>query len=300
MLITPSQSPARELIRSRAGEWLSNGAPPIIATAWEHLAWNVVSSPTAPDPDTARALVNLLGWSQAEGSGLYTYAPFPEYGAQAASYGNDPSNFFPPQPPLPPMNLYPAGLWPGTTQAAPWGNEQCACSGAWLAWLTNLDPPISLADETYGIHGQCGFWCYLSSAMLSLGPLWPGGYYAAYESDTLAVRSRYRLPIAATGFRAFCEIWAFDVGGSPGWNSWDPSAGGVATSYQPRFVTWQNGLDILPGRWNEVPVPTDDSSPNGTVADGFVGLAQFDFWGLTPAEWSAGTYTHIPITGGGD
>jgi len=274
----PAQSPAKELIISPCREWQAAAASAIIGWTGEHLAWSVSPGVNGPDPADARSGVNALAWSQAEGSGLLTYAPFPEYGGPAASYGNDPSGS---------LNEYPAGLWPGTSQPAPWGNEQCPCSGAWLAWVAVLSPPYAESNEAYGLHAQTGFWVHLSNSMLGLGPnLNPNGV-------TLALRSRYRLDTYVTGFRASCEIWAFNSLGNPGWN------GGVigdASSFRPRNVAWLQAIAPGVNLWREVPVPLANSGSD-TYANGLVGLAQFDFWGLTPAQWSAGTIGHTPISG---
>jgi hypothetical protein len=82
---------------------------------------------------------------------------------------------------------------------------------------------------------------------------------------------------------------------SSGAGGWDDYASGAAAGVpdfyigvMPRNVSLVAAIAAGPGVWREVPVPSGTTG-TGSLADGFLGLATFEIWGITWAAWQAAT-----------
>jgi hypothetical protein len=56
----------------------------------------------------------------------------------------------------------------------------------------------------------------------------------------------------------------------------------------PRNVQLVAPISVAPGVYREVPLPTATTG-SGSLADGFLGLATFEIWGITWPAWQAAT-----------
>jgi len=136
---------------------------------------------------------------------------------------------------------------------------------------------------------QASWWVYLPGQLSrTLDPAGSGSYL----SMTDAYRGRYQLDRYRLGFRANCELWAFTSAGAFGWDDFTlGAAGGVPDYYigvMPRNVTFVENIAVGPNTWREVPIPTATTG-SGSLADGFLGLATFEVWGITWPAWQAAT-----------
>ena len=287
----PSQSPARELVRSPCREWA--GAPiGNVVEAGNSLSYGVDGVDLAPDPAGALAGVNALDWSQAVNKSAPNYdydlsVPDPYvYGTD--SYGATPAGGY---------NYWPGGAPGGGPAGTPGANS--------MMWLFTQPGCVGNFPNTPGdtanpqqyrfIFCQASWWVYLKGWLSQIyDPDAPGDGYTegAYISATYAYRGRYQLDRYRTGFRAACELWAFDSSGAFGWDDYSlGAAAGVPDYYigvMPRNVSLVAAIAAGPGVYREVPIPTATTG-SGSLADGFLGLATFECWGTSWAAWQAAT-----------
>jgi hypothetical protein len=263
-----------------------------VAEAGSSLSCGVGGVGAGEDPVTAVNGVNAMDWDAAVNLSApnYDYAPTAPcptvYGAD--SYGCQPAGGY---------NYWPGAAAGGGVVGAPGANS--------MMWLFNKagcvgnypnTPGDTLNPQQYFFSlCQASWWVYLPGWLSRISdPNWPGDGYdlQPYVSMTYAYRGHYELDQYRTGFRANCELWAFDSSGAFGWDDYpDGIADGLPPSYigvMPRNVTFVRSITICPGEYVEVPVPTGTSG-SGSTEDGFLGLATFDVWGIDFATWQSYT-----------
>ncbi|MGA2657773.1 MAG: hypothetical protein ABSH34_09660 [Verrucomicrobiota bacterium] len=285
-MITPAQSPAKEMVMSPCGEWQSTPGPDVVE------AGNSLSCGTGgvgADEDVSGALdgVNGLDWSAAVNNSAANYdyeptAPCPAvYGTD--SYGSQPYSGY---------NYWPGGAPGGGVAGTPGANSmmwlftQPGCVGNY----PNTPGDTAHAQQYFFRFCQASWWVYLKGWLSQIKD--PSGETESYASMTYAYRGRYKLDHYRNGFRANCELWAMNSSGAWGWDDYaSGAAAGVPDFYigvMPRNVSLVAAIAAGPGVWREVPVPSGTTG-TGSLADGFLGLATFEIWGITWAAWQAAT-----------
>jgi len=271
---------------SPCGEWQSTPGPDVVE------AGNSLSCGTGgvgADEDVSGALdgVNGLDWSAAVNNSAANYdyeptAPCPAvYGTD--SYGSQPYSGY---------NYWPGGAPGGGVAGTPGANSmmwlftQPGCVGNY----PNTPGDTAHAQQYFFRFCQASWWVYLKGWLSQIKD--PSGETESYASMTYAYRGRYKLDHYRNGFRANCELWAMNSSGAWGWDDYaSGAAAGVPDFYigvMPRNVSLVAAIAAGPGVWREVPVPSGTTG-TGSLADGFLGLATFEIWGITWAAWQAAT-----------
>jgi hypothetical protein len=282
---TPAQSPARELVRSPCREWA--GAPlGNVVEAGNSLSFGTGGVGAAEAAAAALDGVNALDWPQAVNKSAPNYdydltVPDPYvYGTD--SYGSTPAGGY---------NYWPGGVAGGGVAGTPGANS--------MMWLFTQPGCVGNFPNTPGdtanpqqyrfLFCQASWWVYLKGW---LSQTWDPAGSGSYLSMTCAYRGRYQLDRYRTGFRATCELWAFNSSAAFGWDDYLlGAAAGVPDYYigvMPRNVSLVAPIAAGPGVYREVPIPTATTG-SGSLADGFLGLASFEIWGISWPAWQAAT-----------
>ncbi len=126
-------------------------------------------------------------------------------------------------------------------------------------------------------EAQMGCWLYTPLGNTRIGS----------AAATYAYRGRYQVESQETGFQATCEIWAQKADGTWGWDS--ISAGVYScTAVLGRNFAQSGTFSLAPQQWRDVACPTGTGGSGG-LDDGFLGLAVFEVWGVSWADWQAAT-----------
>ncbi len=287
---TPSQSPAKEMVMSPAREWWA-AAGPNVTEAGNSLSYGlggVVGG--GGDGENASGVisgVNALSWAAATNKSAPNYDYDLSSGAPGNPwvYGTDSCG----SQPGGGCNYWPGGGAGGGVAGTPGANS--------MMWLFTQPGCVGNYPNTPGdtIHPaqyffrfcQASWWVYLKGWLSRIevpsGTPW---------SMTYAYRGRYKLDHYRNGFRANCELWACNSLGEFGWDDYDlGEAAGVPDYYigvMPRNVSLVAAISVAPGIYREVPIPTATTG-SGSLADGFLGLATFEIWGITWPAWQAAT-----------
>ena len=282
----PAQSPAKEMVISPCREWYSAPGPNVVE-AGNSLSCGVGGVGAGEDPAGAVDGVNALDWDAAVNASApnYDYDPTPPcpavYGTD--SYGSQPSGGY---------NYWPGGAAGGGVVGTPGANSmmwlftEAGCVGNYPN-----TPGDTLNPQQYFFRFcQASWWVFLEGWLSRIPD--PSGLVGSYASMTYAYRGRYKLDHYRTGFRANCELWALDSSGAFGWDDYaEGIAEGLPPSYigvMPRNASLVSTIAVAPGQWREVPVPSGTTG-SGSLADGFLGLATFEIWGIPWPAWQAAT-----------
>jgi hypothetical protein len=296
---TPAQSPAKEMVISPCREWWRGTGPNVLETG-QSLSCGlggVVGG--GNDGENAAGVisgVNALNWSQA----IYKSAPNYDYDMNESGdpspawpmvYGTDSTGSMPGAG----DNYWPGGVGGGGPAATPgaesmmWLFDQPGCVGSY----PNTPGDTAYPRQYFFRFCQASWWVYLKgwlSQIQTPDPNTPG--LMDDWSMTYAYRGRYKLDHYRNGFRANCELWAFNSNGEFGWDDYDQGvAEGVPDYYigvMARNVSLVAAISVAPGIYREVPIPTGTTG-SGSLAGGFLGLATFEVWGITWAAWKAAT-----------
>jgi hypothetical protein len=260
---------------------------PDVVEAGNSLSYGIGGVGAGENAASAVSGVNALAWSAAVNNSAPNYdyelvAPCPAvYGTD--SYGSQP--------------YFGHNYWPG---GAPGGGVAGTPGANCMMWLFTQPGCVGNYPNTPGDtldavqyffrFCQASWWVYLKGWLSQIKD--PSGQTESYASMTYAYRGRYELDHYRTGFRATCELWARNSAGAWGWDDFPSGvAAGVPDFYigvMPRNVKLVAPLTVWPGQYVEVPMPTGTSG-SGTAANGFLGLATFDVWGIDFTTWQRAT-----------
>ena len=300
-MLAPAQSPGKELVRSACREWA--GAP--IGNVRELgqslcCGWGGVGAAEQTD---VIGYVNANNWSSCVNKSAPNYDYDLTLSGFPAHWQNWPMVYG-----IDSWGITPASggagaycYWPGgAAGGGPAGNPG-ANSMMWLGpkITSNTQKGILFFNDTAGdgyaqqfFFGFCqaSWWVYLPGQLSrTLDPALSGNYL----SMTDAYRGRYQLDRYRAGFKAHCELWAAKSDGTFGWET------GLGVGYaegippygigaMPRYCTLDAVIGVGPNQWREIPIPTATTGSD-TLANGFLGLANFEIWGITWAAWQAAT-----------
>jgi hypothetical protein len=286
MTVEPVQSPAKEIVQSAAHEWAAAPGPNIVE-AGQSLSYGIGGGGADENPSGVISGVGALAWSAAVNNSApnYAYGPTPPcplvYGTD--SYGATPTGGY---------NYWPGGAAGGGVAGTPGANSMmwlfivAGCVGSYPN-----TPGDGNAQQYFFRFCQASWWVYLKGYLSKiLDP--PGNSTESYASMTYAYRGRYLIDRYRQGFQAACELWAFNSQGEFGWDDYAAGAAGGVPDYfigvMPRNATLVGPIAAGPGQYREVPIPTATTG-SGSLADGFLGLATFECWGITWPAWQAAT-----------